>query len=219
MENQTQVGRIVILNGAPRSGKSSIAAAIQERFDGPWMSLGVDAYVHHVTPPRYRPGIGLRPGGERPDLEPFVAACFAALYESVAAHSRLGLHVVVDVGHHDGYAEPRHTLTDAARRLAGLPALLVGVRCPLEVIMDRRNRGQVGRDHRYVAGTAEDAVPAPVLAWQQAVHTPGIYDVEVDTSVLSPEACADAIRRRFAEEAPPTALERLRATSSPDARR
>jgi len=218
MENHTQAGQIVILNGAPRSGKSSIAAAIQERFDGPWMNLGVDAYVQ-ITPPRYRPGIGLRPGGERPDLEPFVAACYAALYESVAAHSRLGLHVVVDVGHHDAYAEPRHTLTDAARRLAGLPALLVGVRCPLEVIMERRNRGQAGREHRYVTGTAEDPVPAPVLAWQQAVHTPGIYDLEVDTSVLSPEACADAIRQRLADGAPPTALERLRAIPSRNTRR
>lgn len=214
MEHHTHPGQIVILNGAPRSGKSSIAAAIQERFEGAWMNLGVDAYVHHITPPRYRPGIGLRPGGERADLEPFVAACFAALYESVAAHSRLGLHVVVDIGHHDAYAEPRHTLTDAARRLAGLPALLVGVRCPLEVIMDRRNRGQPGREDRYVTGTAEDPVPAPVLAWQQTVHTPGIYDLEVDTSVLSPEACADAIRQRLAEGAPPTALERLRATGA-----
>lgn len=209
MENHRQAGQIVILNGAPRSGKSSIAAAIQGRFDGPWMNLGVDAYGQ-ITPPRYRPGIGLRPGGERPDLEPFVAACYAALYESVAAHSRLGLHVVVDVGHHDAYAEPLHTLTDAARRLAGLPALLVGVRCPLEVIMERRNRGQAGREHRYVTGTAEDPVPAPVMAWQQAVHTPGIYDLEFDTSVLSPQACANAIHRRLADGPPPTALERLR---------
>ena len=212
MEHDTASGRIVILNGAPRSGKSSIAAAIQERFDGPWMNLGVDAYVHHVTPPQLRPGIGLRPGGERPDLEPFVAACYAALYESVAAHSRLGLHVVVDVGHHDAYAHPRRTLTDAARRLAGLPALLIGVRCPVDVIMERRKRSQPGWERRYVTGAGEDAVPAPVLAWQQAVHTPGIYDLEVDTSLFSPEACADAIRQRLEEGPPPTALERLRAS-------
>jgi len=45
---------------------------IQETCDGPWMNLGVDTFVRQVTPARYRPGIGLRPGGERPDLEPFV---------------------------------------------------------------------------------------------------------------------------------------------------
>ena len=32
MEQEMQLGQVVILNGAPRSGKSSIAAAIQEAF-------------------------------------------------------------------------------------------------------------------------------------------------------------------------------------------
>src|SRR5262245_52259246 len=105
-----QPGWIVILNGAPRAGKSSIVAAIQDSFDGPWMNLGVDAHVNHVTPRRYRPGIGLRPGGERPDLEPLVPIFYAALYGSIAAHSRLGLNVVADVGHHDAYAVPRGIL-------------------------------------------------------------------------------------------------------------
>ncbi len=124
-----EAGQIVILNGAPRAGKSSIAAAIQETFDGIWMNLGVDVHAGPMTPKRYRPGVGLRPGGERPDLEAVVPTLYAALYESIAAHSRLGLNVVVDVGHHDAYSTPLHVLPDAARRLDGLPALLVGVRC------------------------------------------------------------------------------------------
>lgn len=56
-----QPGIIVVLNGAPRSGKSSIAEAIQDSFPGLWIHLGVDVYAGHVTPPRFRPGIGLRP--------------------------------------------------------------------------------------------------------------------------------------------------------------
>jgi chloramphenicol 3-O phosphotransferase len=93
-------GQIVILNGPPRAGKSSIVAAMQEAFDGIWMNLGVDSYAE-ATPPRYRPGIGLRPGGERPNLEPVVKTLYAALYETIAAHSRLGLNVVADLGHHE----------------------------------------------------------------------------------------------------------------------
>ncbi len=59
---QTQeLGQIIILNGAPRSGKSSIVAVIQETFDGLWMNLGVDRFMQ-MTPARYLPGIGLRPG-------------------------------------------------------------------------------------------------------------------------------------------------------------
>jgi len=72
-----EAGQIIILNGPPRSGKSSIAAAIQEIFGGVWMNLGVDAYAH-ATPPRLRPGIGLRPGGERPDIEALVPLLYAA---------------------------------------------------------------------------------------------------------------------------------------------
>ena len=137
-------GTIIILNGAPRSGKSSIVAAIQESFEGLWINLGVDVYMR-ATPERYRPGIGLRPGGERPALEPFVQDMYAALYELIAAHSRLGINVVAEFGHHDGYSRPLGILTGCARRLAGLPVLFVGVRCPLEVIMARRNAGQIGQ--------------------------------------------------------------------------
>jgi chloramphenicol 3-O phosphotransferase len=71
-------GQIVILNGTPRSGKSSIAAAIQETFHGVWMNLGVDGFMR-MTPARFMPGMGLRPGGERPDLEPLVATLYGAV--------------------------------------------------------------------------------------------------------------------------------------------
>ncbi len=40
-------GQIIILNGAPRSGKSSIATVVQETFEGVWMNLGVD---HSIIP-------------------------------------------------------------------------------------------------------------------------------------------------------------------------
>jgi chloramphenicol 3-O phosphotransferase len=197
-------GQIVILNGTPRSGKSSIAAVIQERFEGVWMNMGVDRFMQ-MTPARYQPGIGLRPGGERPDLEPLILTLYCAMYESIAAHSRLGLNVVVDVGHHDAYAIPRGILPDCARRLSGLPALLVGVRCPIEVIMERR------RATGWGAASEDGSVPPPVLRWQREVHIPGIYDLEVDTSLVSPEECAALIQRRLEHGAPATAIDRLAA--------
>ena len=209
-------GQIVVLNGAPRSGKSSIATVIQRTFDGAWLNLGVDVFSQFVTPPRLRPGMGLRPGGaersarpERPDIEELIPALFAAFYDSVAAHSRHGLNVVVDVGHHDAYARPLGVLPDAARRLAGLPALLVGVRCPLPVIMARRDTGQPGREGRYRASGPGGEIPEPVRRWQREVHQPGIYDLEVDTSVVSPQAAAALIRVRLDDGDAPTAFARL----------
>jgi chloramphenicol 3-O phosphotransferase len=208
MAEGTTPGQIVILNGAPRSGKSSIAAAIQESFDGPWLNLGVDTFMQ-ATPSRYLPGIGLRPGGERPDLEELVPVLYAALYEATAAANRLGLNVVADVGHHDAYSRPLHILRDCARRLDGLPVLFVGVRCPLEVIMQRRAAGQPGREGRYVQGTPDDPIPAPVRRWQEAVHAHGLYDLEVDTTLLTPEQCAVLIRRRLEDGPPGNAFARL----------
>ena len=208
MVGQTQeLGQIIILNGTPRSGKSSIVALIQETFDGVWMNLGVDRFMQ-MTPARYLPGIGLRPGGERQDLEPFVPILYNAMYESIAAHSRLGLNVVVDVGHHDAYAIERGILTDSARRLNGLPVLFVGVRCPIEIIMERRqNTGW------NVVSAADSPIPPPVELWQREVHIPGIYDLEVDTSLLSPGVCAEVIRRHLANSPVPSAFQRLAALS------
>jgi chloramphenicol 3-O phosphotransferase len=210
-------GRIVVLNGAPRSGKSSVAAAMLAGFPGVWLNLGVDLAMA-ALPERLWPGIGLRPGGERPDLEPLLPALYAGLYEAVAAHSRLGLNVVVDVGHHEAHSRPLGILPDCARRLAGLPVLFVGLRCPVGTILARRRRAEPGRAGVYVAAGEGEAVPAPVLAWQAAVHDPGVYDLELDTSVLTPEACVAAIEARLrAGGDGPSAFERLAGPIGPGA--
>lgn len=191
-------GTIVVLNGVPRAGKSSIVAVIQETFDGTWLNLGVDV-ARAATPPRYQPGIGLRPGEPDHPAAAVVPALYIAWYDAIAAHSRAGLGVVADFGHYDAAV-----LADCARRLDGLPAYFVGVRCPIEVIMERRNASPPGR---YAVGSPDEPVPAPVRRWQDQVHVPGIYDVEVDTSVLTPEECAAAIRERL--EMPPSAFAQL----------
>lgn len=207
MEQTNEPGQIIILNGAPRSGKSSIVAAVQATFDGLWMNLGVDTFMQ-ATPKRYLPGIGLRPGGERPDIEAFIPLLYRAMYESIAAHSRMGLNVVTDVGHHDAYTCPQGTLTDCARLLHGLPVLFVGVRCPIEIIMERRQA-----TWRSAESSPDSPVPRPVRLWQREVHIPGIYDLELDTSILSPAECAEVIRQRLADGPAPSAFRRLAAQS------
>lgn len=200
----TAPGQIIVLNGVPRSGKSSLAKVIQDRFDGVWMNLGVDGFKA-MTPPRVQPGIGLRPGGERPDLEPLITSLYLALYQSIAAHSRLGLHVVADLGHHDGYSQPRHILPACAQVLEGLPAWLIGVRCPIEVVMARRAATW------SQAWSLGDPIPAPVQRFQDEVHRPGLYDLEVDTATLTPEACAQAIWTCLAQGPGPSAFAQLAA--------
>ena len=196
-------GEIVILNGAPRSGKSSIVKVVQETFAGPWMNLGVDCFKERVIPQRYSPAIGLRPGGGAPHLEELIITMYQAMYESIASHSRLGLNVVVDVGHHDSYSRPLGILPRSARALKGLEVLFVGVRCAMEEIMERRRRTW------NADWTPGDPIPEPIQRWQKEVHRPGIYDVEVDTAALTPEECALIIKTHLGNSQTPTAFERI----------
>lgn len=165
------------------------------------MHLGMDAHKS-CTPPSLQPGVGLRPGRDQvgPEIERYVPILYAALYESVAAHARLGLDVVMDVNHHDSYTMSYGTLRDGARRLAGLSVLFVGVRCPVDVIWDRR---------AATWGQRRETAPADVVAAvelaQVASHAHGIYDLEIDTSVVGPSEGAELIRVRL-ERGPGTAF-------------
>ena len=198
-------GTIVVLNGTPRSGKSSIAVALQGSSDALWLNFGVDAMAD-VIPAGLRPGVGLRPGGERPDLEDAVAVLFDALYAAVAAWSRAGRNVAVDVGHHDDYSKPLGILARTALMFHDLPAYFVGVRCPVEVIVARRDADPGGGGGGgYVTSEPDGSIPDVILRWERAVHDPGTYDLEVDTSTSSPQTCAAAILRRIGE-GPPVAF-------------
>jgi chloramphenicol 3-O phosphotransferase len=197
-------GTVVLLNGAPRSGKSSIARAVQDRLPGIWINLGVDAAMA-MQPPSIHPGIGLRPGGERPDLEPLIQQLYGALFSSIAACARAGINVVSDLGIHDAYARPLGILDDAVQRLDSLPVLFVGVTAPIETIMARRNADS--RGGYYAAG---DAVPPPVQLWQEAPHAHGEYDLVVDTAQLTPEQATDRIGTMLQNWPYPSAFERLR---------
>lgn len=204
---ESHLGQIIVLNGTPRAGKSSIAQQIQESFDGVWMNVGLE-HFKAMTPERLQPGIGLRPGGERPDLEPVVEILYPAMYEAMAAHSRRGVNVVADTTHHDHYSQPLNILAGCARILSGLPVLFVGVRCPIEAVMQRRIQTW-GRGY-----TDEGSIPEPILRWQQAVHQPGIYDLELDTSLQSPAECAELISARLATGCPATAFLQLQASNT-----
>ena len=196
-------GRVVILNGAPRSGKSTIARAVQDKLEGRWINLGVD-HAMTTIPASLKPGIGLRPGGERPDLEADIPNLYLAVYESIAAHARRGFDVVADFGHHDSYSRPLGILPACAKSLVGLQTLFVGVLCPIEIVMVRRNADP--QDGYYASG---EGIPEPVQRWQEAVHVPGIYDLEVDTSLLDADECVLRIADRLNHPRTPSAFEQL----------
>ncbi len=169
---------------------------------------------HRRHTPSYRPGAGLRP--QKPEhatarpgrvplevLEDAVPTLCATLCESIAAHSRLGLNAVADVCHHDFHTQPRNILTCCSGRLRGLSVLFVGVGCSIDVTWERREQtwGQV-------CAELDGGVVAAVELCQYAAREHN-YDLEVDTSRLSPGECAAEIRKRLDAGPPGVAFHEL----------
>ncbi len=197
-------GRIVFLNGTSSSGKSSLLRAIQERSERPFLELGLDRFIwslpkayldaplwHEVF--RYH-----RSGGElRITPGPLGDRLVSGMHAALAAVARAGMDVLAD----HVLLSPQWVL-HCAETLVGLPAYLVGVRCPLEVVEAReRERG--------------DRTLGQARAQYDLVHAHAHYDLEVDTSVDTAESGAQAVLARLEAGAPPTALAKLRGQVRP----
>ncbi|MGL6173464.1 MAG: chloramphenicol phosphotransferase CPT family protein [Cellulosilyticaceae bacterium] len=185
---EAERGKIIILNGAPRSGKSSLAKVIQQQFKGVWMNIGVDHYMK-MTPDHLLPGIGLRPGKEAAELEDTIENMYYALYTSIAVHSLLGLNVVVDVGHHEDYATKKQIFEKCIDILDGLPVYLIGVECGIDEIVRRRT--MTG----YNSLNKDGSIMKPVSLWQECIHKDKVYNLKVDTSTSSIEECVEQIKK------------------------
>ena len=192
-------GNIILLNGASSAGKTSILQALQDVLDAPYLNLGIDKFISTLPAadqerPLWDEGLGYTTSAETLD-QPHGRGCqlISAMHHTIAATAQAGHHVIAD-----------HLLIkpswvrECARLFADLPVWLVGVRCPLEILIT---------SHQCTLDQAQAHVAA--------VHTPGVYDLEVDTSLLSPLECALQIKQRLQEGTPPTAMRWLKAWSDP----
>jgi chloramphenicol 3-O phosphotransferase len=189
------LGRVLVLNGTSSSGKSTLASALQTVLPDPWLVIGIDTFVF-ALPRRFldQPGWSevfryVRPDGAsdgpfRIETGPLGETLIAGMHRCVAALAESGLSVIVD-----HVVLERTWLDDLDARLAGIDWRLVAVRCPLDVV-ERRERDR--RDRTLGQAAAQFGV----------VHAHGVhYDLEVDTSQLSPEEAASRIAATLDEPA------------------
>lgn len=116
------------------------------------------------------------------------------MYSAAAALASIGNDLIIDDVIFD-----RRVLQIAVRTLLPFHVLFVGVRCPLEIAEQReRERGD------RMEGLARFQYPL--------VHSHGIYDFEVDTSILSSTVCANQIRQRLQNGSAPNAFHILQDT-------
>lgn len=169
-------GRVVVLNGTSSAGKSSLGRALQGRLPDPWLLLGLDTFITAMPLRLY----GTTEGHDiRDDGSITTGPTWRYLYghwrEAVAALAA-GADVLLDEVLLEGAADQERW----SRALEGLEVTYVAVRCDPDVT-DERERSRGDRH----AGQAR---------WQrERVHAGVAYDIEVDTTQLSPEAAADEV--------------------------
>lgn len=182
---------LLFLNGTSSAGKTSIALALQATLDDPYLYFSAD--IRKTLLPPFREGLGWR-------VDEILTCLRNGYYGCLAAFLQSGNSVITDQA-----IEQPEWMTLCAEILAPTRTFLIGVRCPLEVAEAReRARG--------------DRSLGLVQCHFHLVHQVGIYDLEIDSSLLTPEECAERIKAYIAEHEP-TALQRILARANTDADR
>ncbi|MFE9882996.1 chloramphenicol phosphotransferase CPT family protein [Streptomyces sp. NPDC005784] len=184
-------GTVILLNGTSSSGKTSIARALLDLLDGTWFHMPVDAF-HAMR--------GGRDGREMSDedLQAEIDRTVKGFHRAVAGMAAGGNNLVVD---HP--LSRRWRLLDLLDLLVPQDTVLVGVRCPLPELERRElDRG--------------DRQPGLAALQYGQVHSHGLHDLDVDTSLRSPAQCAHHIRDFLTDRPRPTAFDTLRRTLQQD---
>lgn len=157
---------VIILNGPSSSGKSTIASILQRDLPDLWLSLGVDAFLSFLP---------LDQEARQLQIVTAFSDVFRGIHDAMAALAHAGNRVIID-----------HVLAlpgsaDELRRALGdTRSVWVGVKCPLDVL-EQREMARADRER----GLARSQV--------EAVHVGIAYDLEVDTSRMTADACAHRI--------------------------
>jgi chloramphenicol 3-O phosphotransferase len=176
--------RVVILNGGPSSGKTTLATAFRDRRAAAgdfWLLMGIDDVLSKI--PNEWKGSGSDRGPFAADGVRFemtqegpavrvgsIGRRMLRVYQAeVAAAAHGGLNVIVDEVVID-----RTSWDDWTGALAGLDVVWVGIRCAPEVA-EARNRA---RGDRF-AGLAR--------AQAATVHRDARYAFEIDTTTQTPD--------------------------------
>ncbi|MCV3207842.1 chloramphenicol phosphotransferase [Mesorhizobium sp. YC-39] len=179
--------RIVLLNGVGSVGKSSIAKALQTITAEPFLHVQMDAFIAMLPEALQDNAAGFAYEAVGEDGGPPIVAIntgpvgartLRGMRHAIAAMAEQGNNLIVDDVMCNG------EMPEYLGLLSKFDLHLVGVFASLDILEGR----EIQRADRL-----------PGLArWQyDRVHKGIDYDLEVDTSVLTPLECARRIQQRF----------------------
>ena len=182
---------IIILNGASCTGKTTLAHAIQQVANEPYLIISLDQF-RDAMPDRYRglnapegttgaEGLNIVPieqdGENRTSIRfgSYAQKVLQGMRRSILALAQRGLNVIVDdVINQSSFG------ADYARLLGELDVTLVAVTCERDEMV-RRERARAGR------------FPGTALTTLAEVHDHMEYDIQVDTTNCSPQELAEDV--------------------------
>ncbi|MER8825937.1 chloramphenicol phosphotransferase [Mesorhizobium sp. M0938] len=178
--------KIVLLNGVGSAGKSSIAKALQTMTTEPFLHVQMDAFVEMLPEALQNHADGFSYETVEEDGKPQVVIktgpvgeqTLRGMRHAIAAMAAQGNNLIVDDVLCNG------KMPEYLELLSKFALHLVGVFAPLDVLEAR----EIQRADRL-----------PGLArWQyDRVHKNIGYDLEIDTSMLTPLECARRIKATF----------------------
>lgn len=183
-------GRIILLNGASSSGKSSLARAVQARIEEPFWHISID----HLRDSGVLPTARIRSGEFR--WSSMRDGFFEGFEESLLAYVRCGNNLIVE-----HIMESRDWLLRLVRRLEGQDVFFVGLHCDLAEL----ERREIARGDRRIGDARRD---------YHQIHSYCRYDAELDSST-PPEANADRLIAAWRARTTPSAFQSLLAEAGP----
>jgi chloramphenicol 3-O phosphotransferase len=201
----TTKSKIIILNGASSTGKSSMAKFMQDQFKETYLHIGIDVFwmtmppkqidLTRVDPDFYtwteeeidgRPFLKIVPG---PQLDRIMLA----RYEAIAAYLEAGFNIIAD-----DVTWSKLWLDKCLECVRPFDAYFVGVYCDDRVLSHR----EILRGDR-LSGWGRGS--------QKWVHEHLIYDMTIDTSVHNSEDLALKIVTAIEGGQKPEAVDKMRA--------
>lgn len=177
-------GKIIFLNGASSTGKTTLARALQAKLDEVYYHLSVDGFINMIDEKKLESNFLAR-----------IQEAMSAMHHSVKLFSDRGLNVIVDHVLLDT-PELSFATLECVELLHDNPVLFVRVDCDLEEL-ERREKERGDRE--------------PGQAREQLSHMHGhqTYDLQINTARQTTDQCVQAIVRMLDQPEEWTAFRRL----------
>ena len=158
MNTTHEQGKIILINGASSSGKSTLARELQQTLPMPFWHFSFD----HLRDSNALPMARIRSGDI--DWSTMRPTVFDGFHRCLPVLAEAGNNLIVD-----HIIENEMWMSDLVTLLTGLDVFFVGVHCPLPEL-ERRERE---RGNRRVGEARQD---------YQVIHSFAEYDLEIDAT-------------------------------------